>query len=76
MTSGHKALMLGNEGTGLSEFVKQCMTKDDTTAIQPIHIPMPNAAMESLNVAVSGSVIMFERARQLVAVAAAAANNQ
>jgi tRNA G18 (ribose-2'-O)-methylase SpoU len=76
-TSGHKALILGNEGSGLSEFVKQRMMQDDptTTTIQPIHIPMPNAAVESLNVAVSGSVIMFERARQLAAVAATTATN-
>jgi tRNA G18 (ribose-2'-O)-methylase SpoU len=91
-TSGHKALILGNEGSGLSDYVTQRMRRsrqrprrhdppddndaddyDDesttSTTIQPIHIPMTNGAVESLNVAVSGSVIMFERARQLAALA-------
>jgi hypothetical protein len=51
--------------SNLSEFVRQPMTQDvDPTTIQPIHIPVPNAAVESLNVlAVSGIVVTLERAR-------------
>ena len=53
---GRLALILGNEGTGLSEKVlTQVQTK--------IHIPM-TAAIESLNVSVAASIILCEAARQ------------
>ena len=53
---GRFALILGNEGKGLSEEV--------LTRVQArIHIPM-TAAIESLNVAVAASIILCEAARQ------------
>lgn len=45
------ALVLGNEGQGVSEAVIQ-------VADQTIYIPMPGQA-ESLNVAVAGGILMF-----------------
>ena len=45
------ALVLGNEGQGVSEEVIQ-------VADQTIYIPMPGQA-ESLNVAVAGGILMF-----------------
>ena len=44
------AIVLGNEGNGISDNVKQLLKKN-------IYIPMDN--MESLNVSVAGSIIMF-----------------
>lgn len=44
------AIVLGNEGNGISDNVKQLLKKN-------IYIPMNN--MESLNVSVAGSIIMF-----------------
>jgi len=53
---GRFALILGNEGKGLSEKVlTQVQTK--------IQIPM-TAAIESLNVSVAASIILCEAARQ------------
>jgi TrmH family RNA methyltransferase len=45
------ALILGNEGQGISALAKAAST--------PITIPM-SARSESLNVAVAGSICMFE----------------
>ena len=45
------ALVLGNEGQGVSEELIQ-------VADQTIYIPMPGQA-ESLNVAVAGGILMF-----------------
>ncbi|GAB2026556.1 TrmH family RNA methyltransferase [Lactovum odontotermitis] len=47
----HFALVLGNEGAGVSEHAVE-------SAGQLIHIPMPGQA-ESLNVAVAGGILMF-----------------
>jgi TrmH family RNA methyltransferase len=50
------ALVLGNESWGLPEDVR---SEVDTT----VGIPMPGPA-ESLNVAIAGSILMFEAVRQ------------
>ena len=50
--SGKFGLILGNEGNGINEKMKEI-------ASETISIPMKNN-LESLNVAVAGSVIMFE----------------
>lgn len=49
------AILLGNEGGGISEA--------DFSAFQSIHIPMAEG-IESLNVAVAGAIILFEARRQ------------
>ena len=49
---GNVALVLGNEGNGLSDFSRQ-------NAHQTISLPMANN-FESLNVSVAGSVIMYQ----------------
>lgn len=49
---GQIALVLGNEGNGLSEFSKQ-------NADMTVSLPMENE-FESLNVAIAGSVIMYQ----------------
>ncbi len=49
---GKTAVILGNEGNGLSEFSKKCAAK-------VVSLPMSNE-FESLNVAVAGSVIMYQ----------------
>ena len=43
-------IILGNEGNGISDNVKKILNKN-------IYIPMDN--MESLNVSVAGSIIMY-----------------
>ena len=53
---GRFALILGNEGKGLS---KKVLSQAQTT----IHIPM-TAGIESLNVSVTASIILCEAARQ------------
>lgn len=58
--SGGKALIIGKEGTGLSNQVREAFSKGD---IRTVHVPM-ELGIESLNAAVCGSVIMFEYHRQ------------
>ncbi len=58
--SGGKALIIGKEGTGLSEPVCQAFSCGD---IRTVHVPM-EPGIESLNAAVCGSIIMFEYLRQ------------
>jgi TrmH family RNA methyltransferase len=50
------AFLVGNEGSGLSPAVLE-------KASLQVRIPMENG-VESLNAAVAGSVLMFERLRQ------------
>ena len=54
---GKVALLLGNEGSGLSPALK-------AAAHAEISIPMPGKT-ESLNVAAAAAVCLFERVRQL-----------
>jgi TrmH family RNA methyltransferase len=54
--SGNVAIIVGNEGNGLSEAFL-------AGADERIHIPMREGS-ESLNVSVAASVVMFEKARQ------------
>ncbi|NDU85327.1 MAG: RNA methyltransferase [Ferrovum sp.] len=54
--TGTVALIVGNEGAGLPASVSQHLH-------QRIHIPMASG-VESLNAAVAGSVVLFERQRQ------------
>lgn len=54
--TGATALVIGNEGAGLSPAVKACLH-------QRVHIPMA-PGVESLNAAVAGSLLLFERQRQ------------
>ena len=58
------ALILGREGEGLRNHVKQAM---EDGRISTVHVPMA-PGIESLNAAVCGSIIMFERMRQLMTV--------
>jgi RNA methyltransferase, TrmH family len=51
-TGSHYVIMLGNEGAGLSN-------KLLTLANRKVRIPMNNRNVESLNVAVSGALLMF-----------------
>ena len=60
---GDVAVLLGNEGAGLSESVA-------ALANARVHIPMPGA-VESLNVAAAGAIVCFERVRQRHVAAAA-----
>ncbi len=57
-----KALIIGKEGTGLSEEVREAFSNGD---IRTIHVPMEQG-IESLNAAVCGSVIMFDYHRQII----------
>lgn len=54
--TGTMALVIGNEGAGLSPAVKACLH-------QRVRIPMA-PGVESLNAAVAGSLLLFERQRQ------------
>jgi TrmH family RNA methyltransferase len=54
------ALMVGSEGNGLSDEVRQAVASG---YIKAIHVPM-EVGIESLNAAVCGSVILFEYHRQ------------
>lgn len=58
------AIILGKEGEGLRKEVRDAMAQGK---ISTVHIPMAEGT-ESLNAAVCGSIIMFERMRQLSAV--------
>ena len=58
--TGNVALLLGNEGAGLSAGL---LSAADTV----VSIPMPGTA-ESLNVAAAAAICLFERVRQLSAV--------
>ena len=51
---------VGKEGPGLSEPIRRAVRNGDVRAV---HVPMAEG-IESLNAAVSGSVILFESARQ------------
>jgi len=56
------AIILGREGEGLRSEVRKAIQQ---SKISTSHVPMA-PGMESLNAAVCGSVIMFERLRQLI----------
>lgn len=60
--SSSNALVLGKEGPGLSEEVRQSVRKAE---IRSVYIPMEEG-IESLNVGTCGSVIMFEFHRQIL----------
>ena len=62
--NGGAAIILGKEGEGLREEVRNAMGQG---LISSVHIPMAEGT-ESLNAAVCGSIIMFERMRQLSAI--------
>ena len=55
------ALIIGNEGNGLSNVVRQAALQG---IISTTYVPMLQASVESLNAGVCGSVIMFEYFRQ------------
>lgn len=59
-TATPSALVIGNEGNGLSDAVRKAVADGK---IRATHVPM-EAGIESLNAAVCGSVIMFEFLRQ------------
>jgi TrmH family RNA methyltransferase len=59
-TSNSNALVLGQEGSGLSKELRKSVKEGQ---IRSVHVPM-EAGIESLNAAVCGSVIMFEYLRQ------------
>ena len=59
---GGSAVILGREGEGLRSNVRSAIEQG---IISTVHVPMA-PGMESLNAAVCGSVIMFERMRQLL----------
>jgi tRNA G18 (ribose-2'-O)-methylase SpoU len=60
--SGGAAVILGKEGEGLRNEVCNAVQQGK---ISTVHVPMAQGT-ESLNAAVCGSVIMFERMRQLL----------
>ena len=66
-TRGPSALVIGSEGNGLSEVVRNDLlgknNDDRDVKVGATHIPM-QAGIESLNAGVCGSVILFEYARQ------------
>ncbi len=64
------AIILGREGEGLREEVRDAMGQG---SISTVHIPMAEGT-ESLNAAVCGSIIMFERMRQLSVLESTIAN--
>lgn len=55
------ALIVGNEGNGLTDDIRQALAQGK---VKPVYVPM-QAGVESLNAAVCGSIILFERQRQL-----------
>lgn len=59
---GGSAIILGREGEGLRSDVLKAI---ELSQISTVHVPMA-PGIESLNAAVCGSVIMFERMRQLL----------
>lgn len=60
-SEGGAAVIMGREGEGLRRDVLNAIKRQK---ISTVHVPMA-PGMESLNAAVCGSVIMFERMRQL-----------
>jgi tRNA G18 (ribose-2'-O)-methylase SpoU len=60
--SGGAALILGREGDGLRKDVRNAIQDG---RISTVHVPMAPGT-ESLNAAVCGSVMMFERMRQML----------
>eukprot|EP00934_Nitzschia_sp_Nitz4_P002015 Nitzschia sp. Nitz4//scaffold30_size153850//144603//145667//NITZ4_002802-RA/size153850-processed-gene-0.198-mRNA-1//1//CDS//3329547336//2015//frame0 len=72
------ALVIGSEGNGISDAVWESLTTSGNNtstssssnprrsplALKPIHVPM-NSALESLNAAVCGSVVLFEYFKQV-----------
>lgn len=64
------AIILGKEGEGLREEVRNAIGQG---LISTVHIPMAEGT-ESLNAAVCGSIIMFERMRQLSVIQSANTN--
>jgi len=59
--SPRMALFIGGEASGLSHEVRDAIQRGE---IDAVHLPMREGSIESLNAAVSGSVIMFEYLRQ------------
>lgn len=57
-----QALVIGNEGNGLSRVIRESL-QTDSAKVQAVHVPM-QGTIESLNAAVCGSVILFEYMRQ------------
>jgi TrmH family RNA methyltransferase len=55
--TGPVALLIGNEGAGLSPALAQAATRRVT-------IPMPGGGVESLNAAAAAAICLFERVRQ------------
>jgi RNA methyltransferase, TrmH family len=74
-TEAPSALVIGSEGGGLRREIRMALqegartassnVRDDGTSLQvlPVHVPMEDNAVESLNAAVCGSIIMFESFR-------------
>jgi TrmH family RNA methyltransferase len=60
-SGGGAAVVLGAEGEGLRQELRSAVKRGKISAI---HVPMAPGT-ESLNAGVAGSVIMFERMRQL-----------
>ncbi|KAL3827584.1 hypothetical protein ACHAXA_002081 [Cyclostephanos tholiformis] len=60
-SGGGAAIILGREGEGLRSEVRDAVKSGK---ISTVHVPMAPDT-ESLNAGVAGSVIMFERMRQL-----------
>jgi TrmH family RNA methyltransferase len=60
--TGAAALVIGGEGSGLSDEVRQAL-RDRPDLVRAVHVPML-AGVESLNAGVCGSVILFEYLRQ------------
>ncbi|KAL7543624.1 hypothetical protein ACHAWF_007431 [Thalassiosira exigua] len=63
-SNGGAAVILGKEGEGLRSEVRDAVEQNK---ISTVHVPMAKG-VESLNAAVCGSVIIFERMRQLQAI--------
>ncbi|CAJ1952378.1 unnamed protein product [Cylindrotheca closterium] len=57
------ALVIGSEGKGLREEVRNAIHDKDKKQVSAVHVPMCKG-IESLNAAVCGSVILFEYSRQ------------
>ena len=60
-TTAASALIIGNEGNGLSDVVRQAALQG---TIGTTYVPMLESSVESLNAGVCGSIIMFEYLRQ------------
>lgn len=68
------ALVIGKEGQGLSDDVRQAL-RQDPVVVRPVHVPMMPNSVESLNAGVCGSVILFEYYRQVLQQQKGAAGN-